>query len=147
MNSYFLLTTHFSDYLKEDLLRGIQHPIQYKQMNVLLDQSSSQAITPLYQVIDGICQDSLGIRCAASLGLLSNITNRAQEVGVKITPKTQIYDCIHENKDVPLDEDLLATKNEEQVKRLMKMVFETKDWNCVSKEELDQFLTLLGGMK
>ena len=82
-HSFFLLTTHFSDYLKEDLLRDLRHPIQYQQMNVLLDQSTSQAITPLYQVIDGICQDSLGIRCAASLGLLAVITDRAQEVGME----------------------------------------------------------------
>ena len=59
----------------------------------------------------------------------------------------QIYDCIHENKDVPLDEELLATKNEEKMKMVMKTLFETKDWNGVSKEELDQFFVLLGGVK
>lgn len=59
----------------------------------------------------------------------------------------QIYDCIHENKDVPLDEELLATKNEEKMKMVMKTLFETKDWNGVSKEELDRFFVLLGGVK
>ena len=48
---------------------------------------------------------------------------------------------------MPLDEELLATKNEEKMKRLTKTLFETKDWNGVSKEELDRFFVLLGGVK
>ena len=48
---------------------------------------------------------------------------------------------------MPLDEELLATKNEEKMKMVMKTLFETKDWNGVLKEELDQFFVLLGGVK
>lgn len=54
--------------------------IATKQMKVFFDVSSD-AITPLFQVEDGICQDSLGIQCAVAMGLPEEFTNRAEEVG------------------------------------------------------------------
>ena len=50
-------------------------------MEVILDQDRvNGAITPLYQVKDGICQDSLGVQCAECVGLPLSITRRAREV-------------------------------------------------------------------
>ena len=53
-----------------------------KQMKVFFDASSDAAVTPLFQVDDGICQDSLGIQCAIAMGLPEKFTTRAQEVGI-----------------------------------------------------------------
>ena len=50
-------------------------------MKVFFD-ASSDAVTPLFQVEDGICQDSLGIQCAVAMGLPEEFTTRAEEVGI-----------------------------------------------------------------
>ena len=47
-------------------------------MKVLFD--GSNVMTPLFQVVDGVCHDSLGIQCAICVGLPEEITKRAQQV-------------------------------------------------------------------
>ena len=52
-------------------------------MKVFFDAANDAAtVTPLFQVEEGICQDSLGIQCAVAMGLPEEFTKRAQEVGV-----------------------------------------------------------------
>ena len=81
-SAYFLLSTHFSEYLQNpNLLPDNGQSIEKKQMKVLFD--GSNVMTPLYKVTDGVCQDSLGIQCAICLGLPEEITNRAQQVRIQ----------------------------------------------------------------
>ena len=83
-SAYFLLSTHFSEYLQNpDLLPDQGQSIETKQMKVLFD--GSNVMTPLYQVADGVCRDSLGIQCAICVGLPEEITNRAKQVMSKMT--------------------------------------------------------------
>ena len=80
-SSFFMLSTHFSDYLEHECIKSLDVGFEFKQMHVILDDSNGNAVTPLFQVIDGVCQDSFGIRCAAVFGMPEEITSRAQQVG------------------------------------------------------------------
>ena len=80
LHSCFMLSTHFSDYLEHDVLRSLHSSFTFKQMNVILDTENGNLVTPLFQVVDGVCQDSLGIRCARAFGMPQEITERAQQV-------------------------------------------------------------------
>ena len=79
-HSLFLLSTHFSDYLEHEALQPLRASLTLKQMNVILDAANGNLVTPLFQVVDGVCQDSLGIRCARAFGMPQEITERAQQV-------------------------------------------------------------------
>lgn len=78
-----MLSTHFSDYLDHEILQPLHASLTFKQMNVLLDSENGTIATPLFQVVQGVCQDSLGIRCARAFGMPREVTERAQQVRIK----------------------------------------------------------------
>ena len=115
-------------------------------MKVLFDASNDATVTPLFQVEDGICQDSLGIQCAIAMGLPTEFTTRAQEVGIG-THTHKIFQAIHADKPVVLSPDLAATKNPEALRDIMQALFEKPDWMKASSEEIAAFVKKLSSIQ
>lgn len=135
--SFFFLSTHFSDYLTEELLNYPLNQLTLKQMKVLLDTTQEHSVTPLFQVMDGICEDALGIQVASALGLPDTMIQRSEEV----------YHCIHENRDIPLQEALMHTTNQKVVEQIIEKLFQMNDWNLASKEELQSLMQLMSSIQ
>lgn len=116
-------------------------------MEVLLDQTSTSGrVTPLYQVKDGICQDSLGVQCAERIGLPQTITERAREVVSQQEDDLQILQCIRQNVEIPLHPDLMMISNPEKMEGILRDLFSVQDWKRVSKEELATFLQKIASL-
>lgn len=136
-DSFFFLSTHFSDYLTEELLDAPLSSFTLKRMNVLLNEDEHHMITPLYQVVDGVCEDSLGIRVAAALGVPESIIKRAEI----------IYECIHTNKVIAIEEELNQRSKMKGIEKVIAMVFEMPDWDQATDEELRSLLDLLNSLQ
>ena len=134
--SFYLLSTHFSDYLIEDFLGFPLSSLTFKQMNVLINKKENEAITPLYQVIDGVCEDSLGIEIALLLGFNEWIIKRASE----------IYDCLHTNKKITLQEDLVDSKNTKIIDQVIDKLFSFPDWTKATGDDLQCIIHLLNSI-
>ena len=89
-HSLFMLSTHFSDYLEHEILQPLHTSLTFKQMNVILDTENGGLVTPLFQVVEGVCQDSLGIRCARAFGMPSEVTERAQQVRIELVSRVDL---------------------------------------------------------
>ena len=135
-HSFFILSTHFSDYLTENYLQIPLHMISLKQMKVLLDLNQEHTIIPLFQIEDGISKDSLGIEMASMMGLSSTIIHRAES----------IYNSIHNNQNIALQEELVHSDKQMQITNVIQKVFSIENWKDASNEELYSLLQLMNSL-
>lgn len=110
--------------------------LSLKQMKVLLDINQEHTITPLFQIEDGISKDSLGIDMASMMGLSSTIIHRAE----------CIYNSIHNNQNITLEEELVHSDKQEQIVNVIQKVFSIENWKDASNEELYSLLQLMNSL-
>lgn len=133
---YIFLSTHFSDYLTEELLGHSLSELTCKRMNVFLDTSNHHSVTPLFQVQNGICEDALGIEMAAKMNVPSSIVQRAEE----------IYACIHDNKSIEVLKGLSESSNLKMIDEVIDQLFKIKDWNNASSDDVQSLLQLMSSI-
>ncbi|KAK8792877.1 hypothetical protein WA158_005041 [Blastocystis sp. Blastoise] len=139
-----ILTTHYTQYLQHILPSNISS-ILYIQMQVFIEDdastdvsstqgassSSHKAITPLFRVVPGICNDSYGIYCAQIAGVPAGITDRAKD----------LLRCIE--NDEPIEALTTLSPLSSSLQSLLKEFMTIKDWKTLPEEQLNQFLNKL----
>lgn len=76
-----IITTHFHDLFKDGILENMDR-VRHSHMDIVLSEDGQQGITYLYQLKDGLCDNSFGIECAQVCGIPEKIIKRAREIAV-----------------------------------------------------------------
>lgn len=95
-----IISTHFNDlFLKNGPLTNL-NGVHYLTTKVIVTSQSDTSdnsiddITFLYKIVEGICEESLGIHCASLCGIDESIILKAQAIQKKFVNGDDIRECL-----------------------------------------------------
>ena len=139
-----LISTHLTEIFEPDMI-GMDEGINFKQMKVIvaedidsdsINDNKKFDITYLYEMIDGITNDSGGLYCAYRCGIDKEIIEKAKFILDIIDRGGNI---IEEFSELDEEEINLIDKDSEKMKRFLQLNFqdwEDKDVNKLREELL-----------
>ncbi|KAH3686926.1 hypothetical protein WICPIJ_002087 [Wickerhamomyces pijperi] len=117
LSSRSILTTHFHELFKPGILPS-DVKLRHNHMKVLFSLNADtpndvEKITYLYQLQDGLCDNSFGIECASFCGIPTEIIKRAKQISSEDDHDEKLSADIKLNKAKRITKDFLMWNVEE----------------------------------